>query len=322
MTGHRSLLGRRCVVVGGAGAVGAMFVDLLLGAGASVCVVDTAAPDGDGPPVAFQRGDIMALEPPLTAELGRADVVVLAVPEGVALAALERLAGALRPGTLLVDTLSVKGPIVAATRAHANGLEALSLNPMFAPSLGIDGHVIAAVVVNDGPRAQGLLELLERRGGRIAVVGADEHDVIAATTQALTHATVLAFGLALAELDVDVGALSPMAPPPHRTLLALLARIASGAPETYRDVQTGNEHAGRARAALAGGLRRLADVVDGGDAEDFAAVLAELRDVLGTELDDYADICAQLFEAGVLATGRPGSVASSRGPHAPGGGSQ
>ena len=161
---------------------------------------------------------------------------------------LARVARALEPGALLADTLSVKTAIVAALEDEAPHLEALSLNPMFAPSLGIDGRAVAAVVVHDGPRARELLELLRSRGAHVVEVSAREHDELTAVTQALTHAAVLAFGLALEELDVDVDALGELAPPPHLTLLAMLARIASGQPATYRDVQAANPHARRVRA--------------------------------------------------------------------------
>ena len=291
-----ALRGERCVVVGGAGAVGGLMVDLLVGAGADVVVVDVAAPPPDVARVcASVRGDVCAMDAGLVAELRRADVVALAVPERVALAALPALARQLRPGGLLVDTLSVKTGIVAMLAAHAAHLEAVSLNPMFAPALGFEGRAVAAVVVRDGPRARALLDAVGRRGGRVAEVGADQHDRVAAATQALTHAAVLAFGLALDELDVAVEDLDAMATPPHLTLLALLARIASGESETYRDVQAGNPHARRARTALAAGLATLADAADHGTGGDFAALLERARRSLGPECDAYARICEQLF---------------------------
>ncbi len=127
-------------------------------------------------------------------------------------------------------------------------------------------------------------------------VAARQHDELTAVTQALTHAAVLAFGLALEELDVDVRALGELAPPPHLTLLAMLARIAAGQPETYRDVQAANPCAPRTRAALAEGVRRLADLIETGDAADFGTLLEQLRDRLGPELDHYRELCADLFE--------------------------
>ena len=288
-----ALAGRRCVVVGGAGAVGGMFVELLLHAGADVCVVDSRRPVVDG--CAFERGDITALTPPVELELRRADTVVLAVPEQVALAVAGGVARVLRPGALLADTLSVKSRVVALLTEHTEHIEALSVNPMFAPSLGIDGRPVAAVIVRGGPRTQELLSALRAAGAHVVRVDAQRHDELAAVTQALTHAAVLAFGLALSDLDVDVGELGELAPPPHLTLLALLARIASGQSETYWDIQSANPYAPRARAALAAGVRRLADVIDSGDEGRFADLLADLD--LGSDASHYGELCAELFTA-------------------------
>ena len=298
MTVGDELAGLHCVVVGGAGAVGGMFVELLLGAGAEVCVVDGSPPQQER--CTFERGDITAIGPELKATLRRADLVLLAVPEDVAIAAVGPVARALEPGALLADTLSVKTAVVAALQDEAGELEALSLNPMFAPSLGIEGRAVAAVVVHDGPRTEQLLGLLRARGGRVVEVSAREHDELTAASQALTHAAVLAFGLALDELDVDVQALGELAPPPHLTLLAMLARIATGQPATYHDVQAANPYAPRARAALAGGVRRLADVIEGGDEADFGALQAQLGALLGDDAGHYRALCADLF-----ATARP-----------------
>ena len=271
-------------------------VDLLHRAGADVLVVDVAAPPAEVAQVCpYAHGDVCAMDAGLATELRRADIVVLALPERVALAAVPALAAELRPGALLVDTLSVKTGIVAALATHAAHLEAVSLNPMFGPALGFDGRAVAAVVVHDGPQARALLDAVGRRGGRVAELGADEHDRVAAVTQALTHAAVLAFGLALDELGVAVEDLGAVGTPPHLTLLALLARITSGGSETYWDVQTANPHARRARTALAGGLATVADAADYGTGADFAALLQRTHQSLGPDADAYSRICEELF---------------------------
>jgi prephenate dehydrogenase len=300
----------RCVVAGGAGAVGGLVGDLLAGAGADVCVVDVAAPPLEVTQVCgYTRGDISAVDDRVAAEVRRADILVLAVPERVALAAVPAVTRQLRPGRLIVDTLSVKTGIVAALAAHAAHLEAISLNPMFGPDLGFYGRAVAAVVVHDGPRARALLSAVARRGGRVAEVGAVEHDRIVAVTQALTHAAVLAFGVALDELDVDVKGLGALATPPHLTLLALLARIASGAPETYWEVQAGNPHARRARGALAAGIAKLVDAADQPTGGDFAAIVEHAHERLGPDYDAYSRICEELF-----AVARPPARQSAAGP--------
>ncbi len=307
---HTTDLLRRCVVVGGAGAVGGLFAEHLLRSGAEVLVVDPGAGEAlpGGPAektgsgeARFLRGDITDIGPDLREEIGRADLVLLAVPEQVALAAVKQVAAAMRPGALLADTLSVKGPIADEILAHAEDVEAAGLNPMFAPSLGFAGRPVAAVVIHDGPRTRALLRLVESWGGRAVRLGAHEHDRLAAATQALTHAAVLSFGLALARLGVGVAELAAVAPPPHATMLALLARIASGTPEVYWDVQSANPQAAAAREALAEGVRTLAGLLDDGRADgeaEFAAALGGLRDLLGPDLGFYRDTCAEMF--GVL----------------------
>ncbi|MEV6209039.1 prephenate dehydrogenase [Kitasatospora sp. NPDC051914] len=286
---------RRCVVIGGAGAVGRLFVERLLAGGVRVAVVDTAEQGPELPGVHYVRGDATDIGFRLAADLGHADLVVLAVPDAVALAAVPGLAEVLRPDALLVDTLSVKQPITAAVRAHAPSVQAVGLNPMFAPALGFEGRPVAAVVVNDGPRVGDLLALVESWGARVVRLDAAEHDRLAGATQALTHAAVLGFGLALARLGADIGEIREIAPPPHNALLALLARIAGGTPEVYWDVQAANPEAAAVRKELADGVRRVADCVERGSEAEFAAVLAEIRGHLGEHAPHYRDRCAQMF---------------------------
>ncbi|MFD6420493.1 prephenate dehydrogenase/arogenate dehydrogenase family protein [Streptomyces sp. NPDC060198] len=288
------MTGGRALVAGGAGAVGALFAERLLGSGYEVTVADPAG--SAGPPGARRTaGDITAVDDALGAELAAAELVVLAVPETVALAALPGLAPHLRVDAVLVDTLSVKQPVTRAVRTHAPGIQAVGLNPMFAPSLGFEGRPVAAVVVNGGTGAENVLRLVAEWGASVVRVDATEHDRLAGATQALTHAAVLGFGLALSELGPTAGELRPIAPPPANTLLALLARIVSGTPEVYWDVQHANPEAAAARKALADGVRRVADAVESGEQAGFDDLVDDLRGYLGEDLAPLAASCARLF---------------------------
>lgn len=275
----------RVVVAGGSGAVGSLFAERLQEAGNDVVIIDLAGPGPARRGTRFVRGDVGDPDAELTDLIRTADAVLLSVPEPVALVAIDRLAGALRPDALIADTLSVKTTVVPALRAAAlvagDRAEALSLNPMFAPSLGFAGHPVASVVVRDGRRGRALRDLIEQWGARVVTVTADQHDRVAAAAQVLTHAAVIAFGAALAELDVDITDLDRMGPPPHTALLSLLARIASGVPEVYWDVQAANPHAAAARRALARGVSQLTDVVQAGDRAAFGELLDRLCAVLG-----------------------------------------
>ncbi|WP_425569948.1 prephenate dehydrogenase/arogenate dehydrogenase family protein [Rhodococcus olei] len=278
---------RSVVVAGGEGAVGSMLADLWAGADASVLRPDVAAGPGC---------DIRSPGTRLRADIGSADVVVLAVPEEVALTAVGAVGPLLRPGAVLVETLSVKSRFAAAVAASELAAEVVGVNPMFAPSLGLPGRAVAVVVHRGGPAVDRIVADLTGWGARVQVTTADRHDRWCAAMQALTHAAVLSFGLALADLDVDAAETESLAPPPHTVLSALLARITGGSPEVYRDVQVANPYAAPAREALARAMARLADVCGTGTEAEFAALLADAAAPLGDRWSGYAVRCAELFE--------------------------
>ncbi|USX53525.1 prephenate dehydrogenase dimerization domain-containing protein [Lentzea sp. HUAS12] len=290
---------RRAVVAGGSGAVGQMFTALLARSGVAVCVVDPSPPASTPPGVRWIGGDVRAPGEAVSAEVSGADLLLLAVPEPVAVAAVPVLARLLPGRALLADTLSVKERMANAVRDFPDR-QAVSLNPMFAPALGMRGRPVVSVVFRDGPLVDDLLALVGASGGRVVRMDAARHDRLAATSQALTHATVLAFGHALRTLDADVEELVAVAPPPHATLLALLARIASGEPEVYWDVQSGNPLAPDARDALARGVEHVRDVVENGDGADFERLLRDAAEVLGDRLQYWQGMCARLFTSTAL----------------------
>jgi prephenate dehydrogenase len=290
----------RVVVAGGSGAVGSLFAEQLQEAGNDVVIVDRTVPGPTHRVTRFVRGDISDPGAEVADVVRTADAVLLSVPEPVALVAIGRLVGTLRPDALIADTLSVKSTVVPALHAAAmiaGEAEALSLNPMFAPALGFAGHPVASVVVRDGQRGRALCDLIEQWGALVVTVTADQHDRVSAASQALTHAAVIAFGAALAELDVDMADLDRMGPPPHTALLSLLARIASGAPEVYWDVQAANPYAPAARRALSRGVSQLANVVDDGTCEEFGDMLDRLCGVFGPLRGAYRERSAKALRA-------------------------
>ncbi|MFI1879936.1 prephenate dehydrogenase/arogenate dehydrogenase family protein [Streptomyces althioticus] len=286
----------RCVVAGAFGGVGGMFTGLLLRSGAEVTRVDLTARAGGEPGVRDIADDIRAPGPATARAVAEAGLVLLAVPEQAALDAVAPMAGLMRPGALLADTLSVKSRMAERLRASAPQLQAVGVNPMFAPSLPLPGRPVAAVTVTGGPAARAFLGLVAGWGGRVVELEPGEHDTLTAVQQAATHAAVLSFGLALAELRPGMSALCASAPPPHRTLLMLLARIVSGSPEVYWDVQAGNPHAEAARRALGRGLERIGRAVADGDEDAFEDVVEQVRAALGDpHREELARACARLF---------------------------
>ncbi|MFL5816587.1 MAG: prephenate dehydrogenase dimerization domain-containing protein [Conexibacter sp.] len=286
-----------CVLVGGNGAVGRLFAGALAAVAREIAIADVAAdPHPDVPALGpYHALDARQPSPALGAALAGADCVVLALPEAAALDALPHVLAALPAGALLVDTLSVKTPFAQAALAAAAPVELLSLNPMFAPSLGFAGHAVLAVELAPGPRSRTLLALLHASARVVTVADAEAHDRATAALQVATHAGVLGFGLALEQLGVDLDELLPVAPPPFLAQLALLARIASASPETYADIQHANPFAAEARGALAAALAQLDDAALDADPERIEQLVAQAGELLGPHREALAEQAAALL---------------------------
>ncbi|MBC2643324.1 MULTISPECIES: prephenate dehydrogenase/arogenate dehydrogenase family protein [unclassified Rhodococcus (in: high G+C Gram-positive bacteria)] len=284
---------RTVALIGGSGDVGRMLATRLRDDGNMVRTIDVRFTDRSDPDQV--KGDVTDPSPEVRAVVSSSDAVILAIPEGAALDAIPFVVAELSTHALLVDTLSVKSRFAAALRDSALRNSAVGINPMFAPSLAPEGRPIAAVTYRDGGDVDWFLSSLSGWGSSVVRLDAENHDRLTAATQALTHAGILAFGLALAELGVDGAALTAVGTPPHLVSLALLARVGGGVPEVYRDIQAGNPFAGEARRALAAALATLTETVEQGTEDDFASLMTRSTSTLGDRSEPLARLCADLF---------------------------
>ncbi len=279
------------VIVGGAGAVGAMLAESARAEGDSVTVVDPAA--GALPGVDGVCGDVTDPDPQVRALLAEADVVILAVPEAVAVAAVPVVDGAMKPGAVLVETLSVKSEIHRVLRTarrpgRRGDQPAVRAGPRDgrAPRRGGDPP--------RRPRRRTIPRCRDRLG---RAGGHDERGRARPDRRGdagLTHAAILAFGLALGDLGIDADTLVDAATPPHTTLLALLGRVAAGQAEVYHDIQAGNPQAAAARAASpprCGGCPRPSNTAVHANSGRDGGGARTARD----HLDRYRALCADLF---------------------------
>lgn len=163
--------------------------------------------------------------------------------------------------------------------------------------MGFAGQSVVVVEVRRAKLAAQFLELLERFGARLAFWSAQAHDRHTALLQAATHAAILALGICLRELQYDLGAMEAVMPPPHRAMVALLARIACGSPEVYWDIQTANHHAPKAREALARGVDRLTRLAEAGDQAGFGRLMTEIGSLFDPESQTrFCSWCAAMLQ--------------------------
>lgn len=275
----------KTVILGGGGAMGSLLGASIAGAGMSVVLIDIVpAPAGNRENVSSVTGDVRVLSDEVRREIASADWVIATLPERLLLDTWENIIGLLAAGTLFVDTLSVKLPLISAmTGKVPASVEVLSINPMFAPALGFPGQNVAVIELAGGVRSAQFLTLLQGLGARLLKMAAMQHDRYAAMLQSATHAAIIVFGVALRKLDYDIEAVLPVMTPPHRAMLALLARILGASPEVYWDIQAENPFAPGARQAIEDALRELTLTVDQNDPGHFLKLLSELREMFGSE---------------------------------------
>ena len=285
------------VIVGGCGAIGTMFAGMMTGSDLHVVSVDRVepSPEREIASVSYMTGNISAPNESIGRELARADMVMLALPEQVIRSSLGYVANAMRPGSLLVETSSVKSRVTSDMCAAAHRVEAIGLNPMFSPSAGADGRPVAVVTSHDGPIGRGLIQLMIEWGMVPVQVEAEYHDRITAATQVATHAAILALGLTLIDLDVDIEDLVKLATPPHMALLAMLARIVSAAPEVYWDIQAANPRAQLARQLLGENISELGALLAGEDEDGFVTSLGKIRGFLDPHTSNLDDVCIRVY---------------------------
>lgn len=285
---------KSAVVVGGSGAVGKLLLRSLSdAANIDITSIDVREPTDFG-------GDFILdsiCDPSFSTieRIKNCDLLVLATSESVALVALDILKPCLNSTTLLVDTLSVKSRYFDKLHRLGFQCEAIGINPMFAPSLGFSGRSVIVVPYISNQVSGVFVDFLASQGSRIVTLSYDNHDRQCAVLQAATHSAIIAFGLALESLDYDIIVAEDFAPPPHKVMLALLARILHSEPNVYLDIQKSNPYASVARDKLYQSMALLGKLVDAENPDLFSARLTSLRRLYSSSNFDYADYCSKIF---------------------------
>lgn len=246
--------------------------------------------------IRYLQADVCKLDQRARDALSTADLVIATLPETVLMTAWPGIIGCQKASSLFVDTLSVKTPIIKAVSRSTAPNEIISINPMFAPSLGFSDQGIIIIDVRRGPITDAFTKLLESWGSHTIWYTAEEHDRHTAILQALTHAAILAFGMALQNLDYDLEVVEPIMPPPHRTLLALVGRMLNADPEVYWDIQSSNPYAAEGRRVFETCAGEFSKLVDSQGQPAFDKLLNSVSNIFEpAQLVKYQETCARIF---------------------------
>lgn len=213
---------RPVVIVGGKGQMGRLFEKMLTLSGYQVQILD--------------KGDWDDAE----SMLANAGMVIISVPIHLT----EQVIGDLPPlpqDCILVDLASVKNkPLQAMLAAHAGPV--LGLHPMFGPDSGSLAKQVVVWCDGRQPEAyQWFLEQIQVWGARLHRISAVEHDQNMAFIQALRHFATFAYGLHLAEENVQLDQLLALSSPIYRLELAMVGRLFAQDPQLYADIIMSSE---------------------------------------------------------------------------------
>lgn len=228
---------------------------------------------------AMERGAIDRGETDAVAGVDGADVVLLAVPMGAMRDALLAIRPGLGAGTIVTDTGSVKGSVVADARAVLEsparfvpghpiaGTERSGVGAAFAELFRERRVILTPLDETDPDAVQRVSVLWARTGAQVECLAVTEHDELLAATSHLPH--MLAFGLvdALAR-GGDAERVFRYAAGGFRDF----TRIASSDPVMWRDICVANRDALlEALQAYREDLDALAAEVHAGDGDGLLA---------------------------------------------------
>ena len=269
---HGAGSGRRALVIGGAGKMGAWVVQFLSSQGFAVQVADPCGAAPGIPVVADWRQ---------LADLDLYDFIVVATPLSVSGAILSELA-LRRPPGVVFDLGSLKSPLRGGLYAlKAAGVKVTSLHPMFGPSTELlsDRHVI---FVDMGcPEAlTAARALFAPTMAEQVVMGLDEHDRLIAYVLGLSHALNIAFFTALAESGEAAPRLAKLSSTTFDAQLEVATDVSEESPELYYEIQALNDYGAESLEALAKSVDRLRTAVLSRDFPTFKALMLQGFDYL------------------------------------------
>lgn len=177
-----------------------------------------------------------------------ADVVVFCVSISAMEEVLGRIAGRLKPGTLVMDTCSVKvHPAEIMMKLFPADIEILATHPMFGPDSGKNGLKGLPLVFAPMRMTEDSVNLwrghFKAMGLNVVEMTPQQHDEEAAYTQGITHF----IGRVLGELKLSE---SPIATTGYRDLLDIVRQTCNDPWRLFVDLQRYNPYTVPMRADL------------------------------------------------------------------------
>jgi chorismate mutase / prephenate dehydrogenase len=259
--------GKRVLIIGGAGKMGAWFAQFLASQGFAVEVADPSAAESPYPRIDDWRASRLDH-----------DVIVVATPMKVAGQVLTDLA-VHRPHGLIVDIGSLKSPLRAGLKALVDaGCKVTSIHPMFGPDTRLlSGRHVVFVDLGVAQATREARALFASTMAEQLEMSLDDHDRLMAYVLGLSHALNLAFFTALADSGELVPRLQKMSSTTFDAQLKVASLVARDNPHLYFEIQALNDYGTASLQALRSAAERIQRLVETGDEPGFVSLMAAGR---------------------------------------------
>jgi chorismate mutase/prephenate dehydrogenase len=264
--------GKRVLIIGGAGKMGAWFARFLSSQGFDVDIADPAESREGLKNIGDWRTD------PLTQ-----DIIIVATPIKTTADVLEALA-VRRPRGLIADIGSLKTPLRSAlTRLVAAGCRVTSIHPMFGPDTELlSGRHVIFVDVGVPDATAAARGLFASTMAELTEMSLEEHDRLMAYVLGLSHALNLAFFTALAGSHELVPRLKKMSSTTFDAQLKVASLVARENPHLYFEIQALNEYGSTSLEALRTATERIQELVKESNEDGFVELMEAGRRYLET----------------------------------------
>ena len=267
---RKDLVGKKALVVGGSGRIGAWCCRRLANRGAEVSIWDP-------------RGSVEGYHK--TAVLGQtaknADIVVLASPLGTAPAELSAVIRT-RPNGLVFDVCSVKSHIAGQLRkAAASGLKIASVHPMFGPSApSPKGRTVIICHCGSREGTRRAERLFSGAGANIVKLPLEKHDELMAYVLGLPHLTSLVFAATVAGSGKSLESLARVQGPSFERMASIARELSKESVRVYHDIQALNPSTRAMFQKFDNSVKFLKDASMQKDSDKFRKIMESCRKYL------------------------------------------
>jgi chorismate mutase/prephenate dehydrogenase len=259
--------GKRVLIIGGAGKMGAWFAHFLSSQGFAIEIADPSPRASAFPRIGDWRESALDY-----------DWIVVATPMKVAGDVLTELATR-RPRGVVVDIGSLKSPMRdGLERLVAAGCKVTSIHPMFGPDTRLlSGRHIVFCDVGVPEATRAARALFASTMAEQTEMSVEDHDRLMAYVLGLSHALNLAFFTALAASGELVPRLQRMSSTTFDAQLRVATLVARDNPHLYFEIQTLNDYGTASLQALRAATERIERLVRDGDEAGFVELMAAGR---------------------------------------------